>query len=788
MTATGLHARRWRLVRGEGTYVADVALSDQLSLGVVRSQDAHGYIRSIGTAAASETPGVVAVLTARDLDVVPHIPVRKTPFPGMEHRLQPVLATERVRYVGEPVAVVLAEDVYAAEAAVEQVDVQVDPLPAVVDARADAPSIYGDDLDNVLCHYHARAGDVDAAFAQAAVVVRETFRTGRHTGLPIETRGLVARWREDGDLEVWGPAKFVHWTRGVLASMLDVPVERVHCHRVDVGGMFGPRGEFYPEDFLVPWAARVVGRPVKWIEDRREHLVATNHSREQVHDYELAVAADGTLLGYRDRVVVDMGAYPRPIGGRVPELVVETLPGPYRWHTFDVVCEGVASNKTPVGTVRGPAAFEANFVRERAIDIAAGELGADPVALRRQNLIPRHEIPYRREFACEIAPIEYDSGDYPRILDRIVAEGDIAGMRNRARVRRDVGFGFACFVEPSGIGVAETVAARLDAHGCFELSTSASEVGQGLEEMILRVATDALGVAASQCRVTSGSSAHAGGTGTFGSRGAIFVGNAIHRACTSLVQEARSEVARRTSVPFDEIRAEPQGWVAGAHVVPWAALAPLEAHGGHEAEEPTWGFGCHAVEASVDRGTGIVDVQRLVVGYDCGRALDPAAVVGQLAGAAVQALGGTMLEELVFDAVGQPQVTSLMDYLVPTACEAPEIMAVVCEDEPAPGNPLGVKGAGEAGVAGVAPAIANAVVDAFGLGAARGCTELPLRPERVAALSTLSPSAPHAAASAAMTPIVASRVKRIVACATILAVGAFGAIVIGRRRRRSSSR
>lgn len=706
-----LDVHRPEVVTGLSEYVDDVDRPGALAAAIVRSPEAHGHMLEIDTTSALAAPGVRAVLTAADLGDVPTIPIRSFPHPWLEAGRQPVLATDRVRYVGEPVAVVVADDRYLAEDAAEAVALDIEPLPAVVDLAATAPEpMFDARRDNRLCRWEAGDGDVEAAFRAAALVVEETFETARHTGVPLETRGLVAEWSDDGQtLEVWGATKLISFTQRSLAAWFGLPVERVLCHHVDVGGMFGVRGELYPEDFLIPWAARVVGRPVKWIEDRREHLLAINHARGMRITVGVALDADGTFLGLRSHALVDMGAYARPIGARVPLLAIEEMPGPYRWPAHSLIAEGLATTKTPVGTVRAPVALECTFARERIIDVAAARLGLDAAELRRRNLITPQELPFTRRYGFGLHDQHYDSGDFPAMLDALLARAREAGLPEAREALRETGvpagIGLGLFLAHSGLGENEQLTVTL-VDGELLVYTAANELGQGLDRLVRLVAAETLGPDAPPVRVVSGSSITAPPSrGTFASRSAIFVGSAVRNACEKL----RAAVGDR---PVER----------------WAEIGPITVSGEHRDSEFAFGFGGHVALVSIDLDTGEPRVERLIVGYDCGRAIDAEGVEGQLIGAAVMGIGGTLYEELRYDEDGQPQTTTFMDYLVPTLAEVPAIDAVVFE-YPATGNPLGAKGAGEAGVIAVGAAIANAVADALGQHSA--LTRLPLSAERI---------------------------------------------------------
>ena len=743
-------ARYGPLLSGSGRFAADVRRQGQVSARVVRSEQAHGRLAAVDVGAAATAPGVLAVLTARDLvddlGEVPRLPVRLLESPAMRSRRQPVLAEDRVRYVGEPVALVVAETPYLAEDAADLVRVQVEELPVSVRAGDGEPALWDDGPSNELVSFSGARGDLAAATATAACLVELDVAVQRHTGLPLETRGLVAEWSE-GELHLWGPTKYVRFTGTAVAGALGVDPADVVVHRVDVGGMFGVRGEIYPEDVLVPWAARRLGRPVGWVEDRREHLLAINHSREQRQRIRVAVAADGRLLGLGSDAVVDLGAYPRPIGGRYVQLVPEHVAGPYRWPAVDVRARGIASNKTPVGTMRAPVAFEVAFARERALDVAARRLGMDPVELRLRNLLTADDMPYELPLGEEVPAPRFESGDPAATVRQVLESVDLPGLRvAAARRRRDgelVGLGVGIFAEASGGGLSETVELQLDTTGTFVLGTSAAEVGQNLEDMARTVLADALAVDAADVAVLSGDSrAHAGGNGTFGSRSTMFVGSAAAGAAAEILAQLRARAAERLDVTEADVARIPDGFAGpDGETVLFKELAPLSVQGAHRMSEPALGWGLHLAQVSVAPASGAVRVERLLVAYDCGRAIDPESARAQLAGGAVQGLGGTLLEELCYDENGQPLSTTFMDYLLPSAGDMPTVEVQLLELAPSGLNPLGAKGVGEAGVVGVAAAVSNAVADALGPAGDRLCS-LPITPEKVWRLLQEGPSDP----------------------------------------------
>lgn len=705
-----------RLVSGANAYLADHLGPKHLHARIVRSHIAHGRSLTIESDDAERMPGIVRVLTARDFDdgLPPRIPLRR-PDDAVAPFLQPVMASEAVRYVGEPIAVVVATDAYLAEDAADLVSADIEPLDANTDVEKEPER--SDERGGTIAQVADRSGDWDTILRDADEVVTGRYRLQRQTGLPLETRGVIAEWSLTGQLHVWGPTKYVHFTRQTLATLLQVEEDDVVVHSVDVGGMFGVRGEFYPEDLLIPWAARIVDAPVAWREDRREHLLSTNHSREQVHDFELALTRDGTFLGYHTTAHVDVGAYIRPAGTRPLMMLAESLPGPYRWEAIHTSITSVPTNKTPVGNMRGPMASEATFVRERAIDRAAALIGMDPLELRRRNLVAAEQLPRAVELGPTIHGPTYDPQDYAVILDAALESFGYDRVRAEVADRRAsgelVGVGIGAFLEHTGNGVEESVSVELTTEGALELKTGECDLGQGLTTMMGAVAHEQLGIARSRLRVLAGDSrTFASGRGTFGSRTAIFVANALVDAIVTLAGGVRERAAELLDVPAEELHIEPDGIRSGDELLDWKEVAPIEAPGRFEMPEPTWGFGVHLALVSVDPTTLEVRPERLLVAYDAGRLLDATAARDQLHGGTIYGVGGALYEELRFDEEGQPLTTTLAEYLLPAYSELPDVEVVLLADQPAVGNPLGLRGVGEAGVLGVGAAIANGVADA----------------------------------------------------------------------------
>lgn len=714
------------LLTGAARFVDDLDRPGQLYARVVRSTVAHGRLIGVDSEQASRVPGVVAVFTAEDVPDV-RIPIRLplAETPQAARVLQPPLARDRVRYVGEPVALVVADDPWVAEDAAELVDVQVEPLPAVLDvvSAAEEPPVHGDVATNVVNTIPLRYGDVEAAFARASVVVRDRLSVNRVTGLPLETRGLLAEYdHADGRVTVWGPTKVVYFNRMALSQMLGLEPDRVRCLEVAVGGGFGVRGEFYPEDLLIPFAAIQLRRPVKWIEDRREHLTAINHGREQVHEIEVAADSDGTLLAFRDRAWADQGAYVRTQGILPCLLPALSIAGPYAWQAFEVESTGVLTNHTPVGTVRAPGVTEATFARERMIDRVAAELGLDPAAVRRQNLISAEAMPFVFDFGPHADPLVYESGDFPKFFERVLTSAGYEQLRAQQRSARErgeaFGIGISAFTEVTAVGPFEDAQIAPDGD-LFDVRVGVSSLGQGVVTALTQIAADALGVGLDQVRIThDDSDVVPQGFGAFSSRSTVLAGNAIALAAQDLRHKAAQLLGE------DEATID-----LAAHITALAG-AGCRGEGRFEKEHPSFSFGANLTAVTVDTGTGRVKVLRHLVAYDVGRAVNPAMLKGQIAGGAAQGIGGALYEHLAYDQHGQPLSTTLDDYLLPTAADLPEIEVIILE-HPTPTNPLGIKGGGESGVAGTFAAVANAVADALGT---QTINHLPLTPGRLSGL------------------------------------------------------
>jgi CO/xanthine dehydrogenase Mo-binding subunit len=731
------------LLTGEGRFVADLSFARQLQMRVVRSGHAHARIVSIDTSKAAAASGVVAVWCFADLPELPPIGLREGHIPHLEPYLQPVLARDRVHYVGEPVAVVFAEDAYLAEDAADLVGVEIEELPALL-AAEDPPAEFAPGRSTEPDIIRKAYGDLAAGFRAAHAVIELDLSVGRHSGVPLETRGAIARHDPVGDVvELYGAAKVPHRSRDLLARMLGRSTGSVHLYEGHVGGGFGIRGELYPEDVLVSLAALRLGRPVKWIEDRREHLMAANQSREQRHHVRAAVDAEGRILAIDDEFFHDQGAYIRTHGTRVADMTAGMLPGPYRVPAYRATGHFRLTNKTPAATYRAPGRFEGTFVRERVLDAIAARLGLDPVEVRRRNLIAAAEMPYDRPLDALGDQIVYDSGDYAALLDKALAAAGWDGLRAALRRRRAageaVGAGLAFFVEKSGLGPSDGVQVSVDGEGVVEVVTGGASLGQGFETVIAQICADAMGVDYRRVRVVHGRTDRIEqGIGAHASRATVMTGSATHIAALSLRSKALDVAAELMQAPVAAlglvggmvIRQDSPGGpsMALGDVVRSSGCA-LGAEGWYHTKHMNYPYGVHIAVARVDRETGEIRIERYLACYDIGRAVNPMLIEGQIAGGFAQGVGGALLEEFVYDREGQPLAVTLADYLMPTARDIPAVEVLITEDAPSPLNPLGLKGAGEAGVNGVGAAIAAAIDDAVGIPGA--VTRLPVTPQRM---------------------------------------------------------
>jgi len=741
------------LVTGRGRYAGDISFPHQLHMRIVRSNHAHGKIVSIDTSAAKALPGVVAVWTAADIPEVPPVDFREGRIEKLEPYRQPVLATDRVRYVGDPVAAVFAEDAYIAEDAADLVTMEIDELPVLLDAEAE-PGEFSPGRNTEATIVRQGYGDVDAALRGAHAVVELELTVGRHSGVPIETRGAIGRYDASRDmLELHGAAKVPHRNRELLARMLKRSPSAISVFESHVGGGFGIRGEIYPEDVLVCVAAMRLGRPVKWIEDRREHLICANHSRQQKHRIKAAVDAEGQILAIDDEFWHDQGGYIRTHAIRVAMMICGILPGPYRVPAYRSIGHFRLTNKTPAATYRAPGRYETTFIRERLVDAVAQRLALDPIAVRRRNLITKEEMPYPRPLEALGEEIHYDSGDYAALLDRVLAAADWDNLQAALKKRRQqgelVGAGIAMFVEKSGLGPSDGVKISVDTSGMVEVITGGASIGQGFETVMAQVCAETLGVDYRAVRVIHGQTDRiAFGIGAHASRATVMTASATYNAAMKLRAKALDYAAGMMQAPVgalaivdgEVVRTDRDARPSMSLGAVALGLEPtsktrggrepgLSAEGWFDVDHQVYPYGTHIAVVRVDGETGGVTIERYVIGYDIGRAINPVLVEGQIVGGFAQGLGGALYEEFLYNERGDPLSTSFADYLMPSARETPRVEVILTEEAPSPLNPLGIKGAGESGITPVGAVIAAAVEAAIGMPGA--IKQLPITPQRL---------------------------------------------------------
>jgi aerobic carbon-monoxide dehydrogenase large subunit len=741
-----------RFVKGAARFVEDVRIPGMLHATVLRSPHAHARLVSIDAKRARELPGVHAVLTAADVPATAIIPNRVPAPTGTDRYLQPAIARNVVRYVGEPVALVVADDAYIARDALERIDVVYEPLAVCASTgealAAGAARLFAGTDSNNVATITMRVGDSEAALAGAALRLRERFTYPRQTAAALETRGLVTVPPDPrgGELHLIGSTKCIHINRTILAPIFGIPVGALRLTEVDVGGGFGVRGELYPEDIVVPLAAMKLGRPVKWIESRRENLMAANHAREVSYEIEMGFDRDGRILAMRAVIHADIGAYVRTAALVPAEFGAALLPGPYRVPNYSCDLWSVVTNKTPAGTLRSPGRPECNFVRERLLDQAAARLRIDPAAIRHRNLIRAEEMPYDCGTKSFGVSTVYDSGDFPALFDELLRRLDYAGARaeqaamNAQSSGPRRGIGLAVYVEKTGLGPFETTQVEARPDGRLVVDTGASSMGPGLETVLAQILGEALGLPASRFDVRHADTATVeSGVGTYGSRGTVTAGNAAHLAAAKLITEARQRAAQAWGVPDSEVTYASGVVMARGRSVTLADLArerKLAAGASFEVPKVTYAGCAAAVVADVDPDTGAIRLRRVVVGADVGRAVNPALIEGQLVGGVAFGIGNTLHESLTYDANGQLLSSTLMDYALPAAADVPPVDGFYQEVR-ATTNPLGLRGLGECGNPGLGAATANAVCDALALRDS-SITTLPLTPARVFS-SVLSP-------------------------------------------------
>ena len=744
-----------RLLVGEASYVDDIQLPNTLHAAILRSPHGNARIRSIDLSAARAAPGVVDAISLADAwpDGGPTIPVL-APVESLLPCPQYLLAKDQVRYVGEPVAVIVAESRDLAEDATELAEVDYEPLPALATMEgamaAGAEVLHETVPDNVAAKWTQGIGDVAQAFDGAAHVIGDTFRMQRYTGVPMEARGTLATQDPvNGELTVWTSGQWPHTQRALTAALLGLDEKSIRVIQPEVGGGFGVKVELYPEDVLIPFAALRLGCPVKWIEDRREHMLTIVHAREMDIELEVALEADGTIRGMRGRLLSDQGAYFRTLGTVNPSLAVTCMPGPYKIQNYEgeVVC--VLTNKSPSSPYRGAGGPEAVYARERLFDIAAREIGMDPAEFRMKNLIQAEDMPYDTGLVSVESTVVFDSGDFPKGLKKALADFDYAGFRSEQERDRNQGklrgLGICVYTQMASVGPYESAEVRVDSGGKVSVIAGSAPQGQGTGTALAQVVSDQLEVPLEQITVTFADTARIPfGVGTYASRNAVMAGSATLVA-TQRVRDKAIEVAANLleasslDVEWHEGAARLKGVPQKSHTLAELAKAAgpggnrpegmepgLEARYYYETMDAPFAFGVHLAEVEVEPETGHVEITRYVVVNDCGCLINPMIVDGQIVGGIAQGVGGALLEELVYDEDGQMLSANLMDYQLPTSLDLPDV-EISHYESPSPLNPLGVKGIGEGGAIAGHAVVANAVEDALAHTGAR-VLETPLRP------------------------------------------------------------
>ncbi|MEE9150144.1 MAG: xanthine dehydrogenase family protein molybdopterin-binding subunit [Candidatus Tectomicrobia bacterium] len=746
-----------RLLTGQSRFVDDITLPGMLHAVVLRSPHAHAAITSIDVAAARHATGVVSVVTASDLEhVAAHIPTRRnTDADELRSPEHPVLATDKVCYVGQPIAIVVAQDLYAARDALELIEVDYAPLPAVIDPlkamHPDTPVVHAELGTNSVLKVTSAGGDLTTAFAQADHVVRQQYQVQRLAPVPMETRGLVADYQpQDDRLTVWDSTQNPHGMKPRLAQLLGRPESSLRVVTPDVGGGFGEKGCLFPEEVAISYLATRLGRPVKWVEDRRENQLAF-HGRGHTVEVEAAAQNDGTLLGIRVRIVADLGAYFLLSTPTVPISTSHRLTGPYTTPAMRIEVHGVITNKPPTGAYRGAGGPEAAFCMERTVDLIAKDLNLDPAEVRRKNLIPPDAFPYSTPTG-----ITYDSGQYEPVLDRALELSDYATWRARSQQQAStqeprIGVGLATVVKGTGArtpNLVEHARVIIDPSGRILVHTGISPHGQGSETTFAQIVADELGVTPADVQVLHGDTDDlpAGG-GTSGSRGLIAGSSAVH----VVLQETRQKLiliathrldCRPEDVVFQDgrvydrhhpERALPFSRIAAAAydetLLPAEVEPGLDFSGSHTLPASPYAFGAHVAVVEVSPETGAIRLLNYVAVHDAGRIVNPLLAAGQVQGSIVQGIGQALMEGMVYSPEGQPLTGSLLDYAIPRATHVPALTLDTLET-PSPLTPLGVKGIGELPTLAAPAAIANAVMDALSHWGVRHI-DTPLTPEKI---------------------------------------------------------
>ena len=732
------------LLTGSGQYVDDLKLPGMLHGAYLRSPHAHAAIKSIDTSAAEALEGVHAVFTYRNLEEPVNKPqVQPYPNPLISQDIRPYpLAREEVCFVGEAVAFVVAETRHIAEDALPliQVDYEtLEPIVRVRDAmRDDAATAHRESPDNLAARLNITYGEVDAAFAQADHVLKTEFLQHRGGCHAMEGRGVLAQYDPIGDeFTLWSATQCPYLVRRSLAGQLELPESRIRVIAPDVGGGFGPKAGFYIEEIITPWAARKLGRPIKWIEDRREHFLTTNTQRDSWWELEIAATSRGRVEGVRGRVLTDNGAY-IPYGLLLPFTTMAPFPGPYKVLALDLAQDVVFTNTVSNSPVRGAGRPNAAYAMERVIETVARALEIDPAEVRRRNFVEKADFPYSTGLIhFNGRAMTYDSGDYHGLLEKALELADYEGFPARRTAARKegryLGIGVSSCIEDTGMGPYEGVTVRVDPRGKVYVASGAASQGQGHKTVLQQVVADELSIDIDDIRVEIGDTGKfPQGVGTVGSRVGVNIGTAAHRAATEVRQKALALAAEVLEADMDDLELE-DGLIrdrgrsnvtislgelalklapmAGA-VVPEGHTASLESTSFEASKGPPHASGSNVCEVEVDVGTGEVKLLNYCVAHDCGRKINPLIVEGQIIGGVVHGIGNALFEEMIYDDGGQPQNVNYGEYLLPLATEMPPIK-IVHQETPSPLNPLGLKGAGEGGTIPAANAVVAAIENAL---------------------------------------------------------------------------
>jgi carbon-monoxide dehydrogenase large subunit/6-hydroxypseudooxynicotine dehydrogenase subunit gamma len=746
-----------RLLTGSATFAGDLGVPGQLHMRIVRSTQAHARILSIDVAEAEKIPGVRMVVTSEHTRHLGSILLEELGYHEIYENIEdfshPVLAVDKVQYVGQPVVAVLAVDPYLAEDAAELVSIEYEPLPVLLDPEV---ALAGDvelfpGRGNEGARIKKAYGDIDRAFAEAEHIIRHKYVTNRHSGVPMEPRAVVVQPDPARDtLFIWGTVH-VHDNRRIIAKMLNLPEVNVRMKHVEIGGNFGVKGGVFPENVIAAWAARTLGVPIKWTEDRVEHMTSTSHAREMVHKIELALDAEGKILGMKDEIFHNHGAYFRQAEPLVSDITAGIVFGPYRVPAYDATLHAVFTNKTPVGAYRAPGRYESTFARERIFDLACEEIGLNKAEFRRRNLLTGDDLPWAPGLDIVHEPYHFDSGDVAKHFDEALEAANFSEwLEESKRLRADgrkVGVGLGVLMDKAGLGLFETGGVEVSRAGRVTVKTGGSSVGQGIETVLAQIVGEELQIAPENIDIVhSDTELIPDGVGSWSSRSTVLAGGAARKAALAVVDKARRLAGEMLEAdPADleltagsfKVRGTDRQitlYEIAAARDPFTARADndepgLAADAVYMNNAMNYPYGVTLVQIELDPGTGGHKILRFSTSTEAGRVINPLTTRGQIIGAAVQGIGGALYEEFLYEEDGQPITTSFMDYLLPGAQEMPNVDCFVTEDAKSPDNPFGAKGLGEIGIIAAGAAIASAIDDAIADGA--HIDRLPVTPEQI---------------------------------------------------------